>query len=126
MSKLSAPVGAIVRVWFPESEDILKPGPKFRPCLVIAEEVRNGHPMVLVVYGTSQNTDWSGNTEVVVNPDGYTAIKTATKFCFQRAFWLPLQAKYFLSNGRQPLRENLRREHIDLCKRPLQASNLFR
>ena len=37
MKYLSAPVGAIVRVWFPESEAVLVPGPKLRPCIVLAE-----------------------------------------------------------------------------------------
>ena len=35
MIELSAPIGAIVRVWFPESEAVMQPGPKFRPALVL-------------------------------------------------------------------------------------------
>lgn len=102
------------------------PGPKFRPCLVIAEEVRNGHPMVLVVYGTSQHTNWSGATEVVVSPDGYKTLRKETKFCFGKAVWLPLRREYFTLNGRQPATEPMKPAHIDLCKGPLHASGLLR
>ena len=54
---LLAPPGAIVRVWFPETETVMQPGPKFRPCLVLEVDDSSKVPLVLVAYGTSQHTE---------------------------------------------------------------------
>lgn len=43
---LLAPPGAIVRVWFPETETVMQPGPKFRPCLVLEVDDSSKVPRV--------------------------------------------------------------------------------
>lgn len=48
MANLSAPIGAVVRVWFPESETVMQPGPKFRPGLILGFDDSNGRRKVLV------------------------------------------------------------------------------
>ncbi len=95
MSNLSAPIGAIVRVWFPQSEDVMTPGPKLRPCVVVAEEVRNGRHMVLLAYGTSQNTNHRDLGEFTIKAGSYSFISKDTRFQFLRSIWLPMDAEYF-------------------------------
>lgn len=95
MSKISAPIGAVVRVWFPVSEEVMKPGPKLRPCLILAEELRNHRKMVLVSYGTSQNTAARGAGELTFKSGSYSILQKETKFNLKRSIWLPLEDEYF-------------------------------
>ena len=103
MCEISAPVGAIVRVWFPESESVLVPGPKFRPALVLEVNERpDGRREVLVAYGTSQNTHCYARGEFIVTGGEQHDLDSDTKFRLQRRVWLPLTSDYFCSCGRQP------------------------
>ena len=105
MCHLAAPVGAIVRVWFPETEDVMSAGSKFRPCLVLAGRQTNHGVEVLVAYGTSQNTQARGIGEFTVAKDLQVSIEKDTKFCLTRRIWLPLTKNLFCINGRQPAPE---------------------
>ena|SRR5450830_1760506 len=99
---LLAPLGAIVRVWFPETESVLQPGPKFRPCLVLGIDSSSTSPTrVLVAYGTSQHTERHGLGEFVVKKTTVPQLDCDTKFCLTKALWLPLSGAYFASGGRQ-------------------------
>lgn len=120
MSHLSAPVGAIVRAWFPESEAILSPGPKLRPCLVIAEDLRNGRAMVLVAYGTSQRTWARGAGELTLDADSYQSLTRNTKFCLRRAVWLPLSSEYFYGQA-----EMLKDTDLRACVRAVREAKVF-
>ena len=103
MSEISAPVGAIVRVWFPESEAVMEPGPKFRPALVLdVSNGPNGRREALVAYGTSQNTRSCQLGEFTVKSGDAHALGRDTKFCLKRAVWLPLSREYFCSGRTQP------------------------
>ena len=103
MSEISAPVGAIVRVWFPESEAVMEPGPKFRPALVLdVSNGPNGRREALVAYGTSQNTRSCQLGEFTVKSGDAHALDRDTKFCLKRAVWLPLSREYFCSGRTQP------------------------
>ena len=116
MSEISAPVGAIVRVWFPESEAVMEPGPKFRPALVLdVSNGPNGRREALVAYGTSQNTRSCQLGEFTVKSGDAHALDRDTKFCLKRAVWLPLSREYFVGPAKftQPPRpSDLRRSSL--------------
>ena len=102
----SAPIGAIVRVWFPETESVLRPGPKFRPALVLDVATKaNGAREALVAYGTSQRSEQFGKGEFVLPARLTTSLCSDTRFCLTRRVWLSLTMEYFGSSGRQPLPE---------------------
>ena len=120
MKYLSAPVGAVVRVWFPESEAVLVPGPKLRPCIVLAEEIRDGRPMVLVGYGTSQNTWGRDIGEFTVQAGLYNSLPKDTKFRLKRAIWLPLRREDF-----QGKPEMLRDADLRACVLAIQEAKIL-
>lgn len=96
MSKFSAPVGAIVHAWFPESEAVMTPGPKLRPVLVLSVEDRgNGRREALVAYGTSQHPERVGQGSFTISAAKTKALKVDTRFDLQRRLWLPLDERYF-------------------------------
>ena len=99
---LLAPPGAIVRVWFPETETVMQPGPKFRPCLVLEVDDSSKVPRVLVAYGTSQHTERYGRGELVVKTIQAPELERDTKICLNKTMWLPLTRVYFASHGKQP------------------------
>ena len=99
---LLAPPGAIVRVWFPETETVMQPGPKFRPCLVLEVDDSSKVPRVLVAYGTSQHTERYGRGGLVVKTIQAPELERDTKICLTKTMWLPLTRVYFTSHGKQP------------------------
>lgn len=104
--KLAAPLGHIVFVWFPEDEQIMIPGPKFRPCLVIATDTVDGGPdRVLVVPGTSQNTMKTYRGEFVVPARMQSILRKDTKFNLRVQVWLPVTEEYFADDSSQQLTE---------------------
>lgn len=102
MKTLFAPLGAVVRVWFPETESVMLPGPKFRPCLVLAVDHEGSIPRVLVAYGTSQQTQRCALGEFTAPRSMLPDLEKDTKFCLTKAIWLPLTREYFAVRGRQP------------------------
>ena len=103
MYELSAPIGAIVRVWFPENETVLQPGPKFRPALILDVATKaDGSREALVAYGTSQRNEQYGLGEFVLPARFTNSLKYDTRFCLKKRLWLPLTLEYFGSSGRQP------------------------
>jgi len=107
MIELSAPIGAIVRVWFPESEAVMQPGPKFRPALVLGVTEVDGCRKVLVAYGTSQNTERTGRGEFTIRAEKTYSLESDTKFCLMRRLWLPLTKEYFAAGKGQPKPEEV-------------------
>lgn len=113
MSNLSAPIGAVVRVWFPETETIMQPGPKFRPGLILGIDESNGRRKVLVAYGTSQRTNTRGCGEFTVLLKRNNSDAKKTKFCLMKRLWIELSPEYFCSEkGRQPAPEELAQEFM--------------
>lgn len=113
MANLSAPIGAVVRVWFPESETVMQPGPKFRPGLILGFDDSNGRRKVLVAYGTSQRTISRGCGEFTVLLERNNLEGKKTKFCLKKRLWLELTPEYFCSgNGKQPEPETLAQEFM--------------
>ena len=124
-STLAPTPGAIVRVWFPESESVMQPGPKFRPVLVLAVCCEsNEGPRALVAYGTSQRTDRYSRGEVVVPRSLVPSLECDTKFCLTKAIWLPLSREYFSSNGRQPAPTPFPLERLPNLRQALEESGL--
>ena len=93
MSQPSALVGAIVFVWFPEDENLLEPGPKFRPALIINADDQKRQ--FLVAYGTSQHTNQQRAGEITVTPLELPKLSRTTKFAIGKARWLPITPEYF-------------------------------
>jgi hypothetical protein len=91
--------GEIVYCRFPEA--VGAPGPKPRPCLVIAIiQFGDGTPGVRVVYGTSQKTNEIHAGEFVISRNDGEAYESAglsytTKFNFRRSADLPYSDEWF-------------------------------
>lgn len=96
MSNPLAPlIGACVWAWMPEAENVLVPGPKLRPTLILEADDRG----VLVAYGTSQKTNVFGLGEFVVTPAELEGLSKPTKFCLRKAYRLPFNKAFFLREG---------------------------
>lgn len=108
MKQFSAPVGAIVRARFPESESVMQPGPKVRPALVLDERIRLGQRQLLVAYGTSQHTHRTGFGCFVVKAADAKSLTKDTLFDLNRIVWLPATSEYFANQ-----REQLPKSAID-------------
>jgi hypothetical protein len=93
-------VGDIVWCRFPELAD-LRPGPKPRPALVIAVEIRSDGVNVRVAYGTSQRVDQllAGEFSITKNfhPQAFLLAGLAedTKFNLREVVELPWEDRYF-------------------------------
>lgn len=97
MSNLSALLGAVIFAWLPEDENPHRPGPKFRPVLVI-----NTDPVskrLQVAYGTSQRVDANGKGEITFRQNEIEGLSKDTKFCLGKSMWIPLSAKYLSQTG---------------------------
>jgi hypothetical protein len=99
--------GDIVWCWFPESP-AMTPGPKPRPALVTAVEIRDDGVAAHVVYGTSQRVDRLRVGEFAilraVNPSAFAVAGLAfdTKFDFKAALTLPWTDQFFKIPPRAP------------------------
>lgn len=92
MSNLSALVGAVLFAWLPEDENPHRPGPKFRPVLVIdADPVSK---RLRVAYGTSQRVGTNGKGEITFRQNEMEGLSKDTKFCLGKSKWIPLSAEY--------------------------------
>ncbi len=118
MKQFSAPAGAIVRARFPESECVMRPGPKARPALVLDERVHHGHRQLLVAYGTSQHTHRIGFGCFVVKAGQARTLAKETLFDLNKITWWPATSEYFPTTGSEPLPRSLMR---DFCKEAINA-----
>lgn len=91
-SPLSALVGGVLLVWWPEDEHPNHPGPKFRPAYVM--EIDLVKRKVLMAYGTSQRTNLQAVGEVIITQEEMPVLKRDTKFCMKRAKWIPLSSEF--------------------------------
>lgn len=124
--------GDIVWCRFPEVR-FPKPGPKPRPALVLQIGEVEGHPVVVVAYGTSQKVDRLYAGEFVIAPSDREAYEAAglshpTKFDLSRTFALDYNDSWFeiapgAPNGQTP---KLGLLHPSLVKRARAAFNAAR
>jgi len=91
-SPLSALVGGVLLVWWPEDEKPNLPGPKYRPGYVL--DIDMSAKKVLLAYGTTQRLDVQAAGEMVVTHDEMPTLKQDTKFCFRRTKWIPLSPDF--------------------------------
>mgnify|MGYP003633492067 CR=1 FL=1 len=91
-SPLSALVGGVLLVWWPEDENPHHPGPKFRPGYVLDLDLTA--KKVLIAYGTTQRLETQGAGEMVVTHAEMPTLKQDTKFCFRRTKWIPLSPSF--------------------------------
>lgn len=96
MANLSALVGAILFAWFPEDENPHRPGPKFRPVLVI--DADPSAKRVCLAYGTSQRVEQNGKGEITFRKEEIQGLKKDTKFCLGKAKWVPMTTEYLSQN----------------------------
>lgn len=97
MSNLSALVGAILFAWLPEDENPRRPGPKFRPVLVVDADPVSMR--LCVAYGTSQRVNTKGKGEITFRQGEITGLGKDTKFCLGKSKWIPLSAEYLSKPG---------------------------
>ena len=99
--------GDIVWCWFTESP-VVTPGPKPRPALVTAVEIKDDGVAANVVYGTSQRVDHLRVGEFAIlrtaNPSAFALAGLAfdTKFDFKAALMLPWTDQFFKVLPRAP------------------------
>jgi hypothetical protein len=100
MSNLSALIGQLVFANLPEAEAAHRPGPKYRPTLVVDIRGGEGSYQVQLAYCTSQRTDRTGRGEMVIRPEETGGkLKTSTKLCLGKTFWVPVTKEYFYRNA---------------------------
>ena len=91
--------GDIVWCRFPQTK-LSSPGPKPRPALVLRVGEGDGHPVVEVAYGTSQNVDELHAGEFAITPADRVAYEAAglsypTKFDLGDTFELDCNSLWF-------------------------------
>lgn len=92
--------GAIWLVWFPESEEVFSPGPKFRPAVILdANRKQDGTLEVLVAYGTTKRTKERRLDEFVVRAEQPLRLRADTKFKLGKLAWLPVTEQWFSKAG---------------------------
>lgn len=99
MSDLSALVGAVIFAWCPQSDRPHRPGPKYRPVLVIDLDLKKG--LVKVAYGTKQKPHLCYPGEMLVKQEDLEGLSWDTKFCMGKAMWIPMNGEY-LSKSKRP------------------------
>lgn len=96
MSNLSALVGAILFAWMPDDQDPHRPGPKYRPVLVVKADPSTKR--LCVAYGTSQHVERNGKGEVTFRKEDVEGLSKDTKFCFRNMKWIPVAPEYLSRN----------------------------
>lgn len=91
-SPLSALVGGVLLVWWPEDENPNQPGPKFRPGYVLDLDI--AAKKVLLAYGTTKRLEVQAAGELVVTHEEMPSLKQDTKFCLRRTKWVPLSPTF--------------------------------
>lgn len=100
--------GDIVLCYYPEREDPTKPGPKARPCIVLAETVgEDGKPVLHLVAGTSKKLDRLFPHEFIVKAsdmpfdDSTSGLRVDTKFDMSRLIQVPYTEKWLMARVSQ-------------------------
>lgn len=92
MTNPSALIGAILFAWMPEEEHPHRPGPKFRPVLVV--DADPSAKRICLAYGTSQRVEQNGKGEITLRKGEIQGLNRDTKFCLGKTQWVPLTAEY--------------------------------
>lgn len=100
--------GDIVLCYYPEREDPSQPGPKARPCIVLAEtKDENGEPILHLVAGTSKKLDRLFPHEIIVKSsdmpfdDSTSGLRVDTKFDISRLIQVPYSEKWLMGRVSQ-------------------------
>lgn len=95
--------GDIVLCYYPEREDPTQPGPKARPCIVLAEtKDENGDSILHLVAGTSKKLDRLFPHEIIVKSsdmpfdDATSGLRVDTKFDISRLVQVPYSEKWLM------------------------------
>ncbi|MGI2205186.1 toxin of addiction system [Shewanella oncorhynchi] len=99
MSNPAALVGVILFAWFPSDEHPNRPGPKFRPVLVVDADPSGSQ--LRLAYGTSQRVDENYRGELTFRSHEMEKLDKDTKFCLGRTRWVPVTPEYFVKDGNQ-------------------------
>mgnify|MGYP004703423871 CR=1 FL=1 len=98
----------VLYAWLPDHNNPHQPGPKYRPVLVL--DINPQNQQLLVVYGTSQNTQQMGKGEFTVHLEG---LSKPTKFCFAYQRWIPANDLYLCKNGKKHVVGSLPSDYYD-------------
>lgn len=96
MSNASALIGQMIMVWFPEHSAPEKPGPKFRPALVL----EHSESKIRIAYCTSKHHDIRRRGEVILKDGEVENLKGDTKLCLGKTSWIPIRADFFSRNDK--------------------------
>lgn len=99
MSDLKPLLGAVLYSWFPDVEHPHRPGPKYRPSIVI--DIDPVARKVCLAYGTSQRVDLNYKGEITIRKDDMERLTKDTKFCLARRCWVPATPEYFSADKRK-------------------------
>lgn len=99
----SLTMGSILSVWWPDHNNRLVPGPKFRPVIFLGECVLEGVRHWVVAYGTSQvqahkESRNGGDFLLPVSEEVSMTVHTDTRFDFNDIQAVPAKTKYFSAN----------------------------
>lgn len=99
----SLSMGSILSVWWPDHNNRVKPGPKFRPVIYLGECVVDGVRHWVVAYGTSQyqqrkESHNGGDMMVTVSDDVGVSLQVDTRFDFNDIQAIPANTLYFSAN----------------------------
>lgn len=101
----------VLYAWLPDHLNPNRPGPKYRPVLVL--DVNSQTKELLVVYGTSQKTEYPGKGEFTVHFDGLTK---PTKFCLGYQRWIPATDRYLCKDGKKNIIGYLPHDYYDVLR----------
>lgn len=85
-------VGSVVYAWFPQQPDLLRPGRKFRPCLVVDINLTSNE--LLLAYGTSQQTERLDRGQITIKQTEMPSLDKDTKFSLCSQAWVPVSTAY--------------------------------
>lgn len=93
-------VGYVICAWFPEQANVLLPGSKFRPCLVV--DIDPASNKILLAYGTSQQTERQDRGQITIRASEMSLLKKDTKFSLSTPLWVPMTHEYLSKNPKNP------------------------
>lgn len=89
-------VGSVIYAWFPDQASLVRPGLKFRPCLVVDVDLPSN--TILLAYGSSQQTERWDRGQFTIKQSEMPALVKSTKFSLCSRLWLPMTAEYLSRN----------------------------
>ncbi|RYY74527.1 MAG: toxin of addiction system [Gammaproteobacteria bacterium] len=93
-------VGSVIYAWFPDHTSSLRPGQKFRPCLIVDIDLDSNK--VLLAYGTSQQTERQDRGQFTIKKSEMPSLTKDTKFSLCSRLWLPITAEFIYRSANDP------------------------